>query len=353
MAIDTSDAAVLRTVADTLLTLPYEAWHFGDSVAFEGMLAASDALNDDKYLGFAHGFIRSWRVSRPEFRPLDCTAAGSAMCEVFDRTGDRHVLDAAIELGTYLIKRPMVNGVYQTWETSPLREPYGPDRLTVEEQSLLDDPGPGVFVDCLHFDPPFFAHLGASTGDQTWSERASGQALGYVDLLQDLETGLFHHFFLPKTNRRYVPGWGRGQGWALLGLLDVIGFLEDTPVRQKLARSVQSLIAAMLRYQRDDGHWNAVVNVPDSGPETSTAAFMVVGFRRAIMLGIVPPALVELAVHKARSAVLRGVEENGNLAGVSAAVWASTKLSHYSHVPLGFVVPWGQGPVALMLAGDQ
>jgi hypothetical protein len=42
---------------------------------------------------------------------------------------------------------------------------------------------------------------------------------------------------------------------------------------------------------------------------------------------------------------------DGTLAGVSAAVWCSTALGHYGGVPVGFQVPWGQGP--LLLAAEQ
>jgi unsaturated rhamnogalacturonyl hydrolase len=46
-----------------------------------------------------------------------------------------------------------------------------------------------------------------------------------VRLLQD-GSGLFWHFFLERTGRPYGRAWGRGQGWALLGLLDL---LEHVP----------------------------------------------------------------------------------------------------------------------------
>jgi unsaturated rhamnogalacturonyl hydrolase len=41
-----------------------------------------------------------------------------------------------------------------------------------------------------------------------------------VRVLQD-ESGLFWHFWLERTQARYGFAWSRGQGWALLGLLDL------------------------------------------------------------------------------------------------------------------------------------
>jgi unsaturated rhamnogalacturonyl hydrolase len=56
------------------------------------------------------------------------------------------------------------------------------------------------------------------------------------------------------------------------------------------------------------------------------------------------------ASRRALEAGLQSTGRDGILSGVSAAVNACTNPSHYAHVPRGFVVPWGQGPLALALA---
>ncbi len=350
---DANNAERLRVVADSLVTLPYEAWHFGDSVAFEGMLAASAALGTEKYTSFVHGFVRGWAATHGEHVPLDCTAAGAAMCHLYELTGDTAVLDSATALGDYLLSRRRLGKVFTTWEASPLRQPYGDEHLTAEEGDLLAAPPAGFFVDCLHFDPPFFAHLATITGDDSWADEAITQALGYIDGLQDTQTGLFHHFALEGQPNPYVLGWGRGQGWALLGLLDVAETLPEHPSSEKIRDAARRLIIAMLGTQRADGHWDAVVGDATSNLESSTAAFMAYGFRQALELGVITGEHAEqvaASATRAYDAVVKSLDENGRLAEVSAAVWASTQLNHYRHVPRGFTVPWGQGPVALMLA---
>ncbi|MGC5223558.1 glycoside hydrolase family 88 protein [Micromonospora sp. DT81.3] len=337
----------LRTAADALLTLPFEAWHFGDSIAFEAMVAASEALGDTRYRDFAHGFSRGWAAARPEFRPLDCTAAGAAMCRIVEETGDDLLRRHLVALGVYLTERPTIDGVYQTWTRSPLRESYGPVPLANWERELLADPGPGVFVDCLHFDPPFFARLSRITGDSRWLDEAVAQARGYIRLLQDAEGGLFHHFVLERTGTAHILGWARGQGWALLGLLEVIEELPDGDDRSELAASARRLIHAMVRAQRPDGHWDAVAQRREGGVETSTAAFLVAGFARAVRLDVIPAEEVGEALERSFAATVSSMGADGTLEGVSAAVWASTSIGHYDHVPRGFTVPWGQGPAVL------
>jgi rhamnogalacturonyl hydrolase YesR len=108
----------------------------------------------------------------------------------------------------------------------------------------------------------------------------------------------------------------------------------------------------MLRTQRSDGAWHAVAGVESSGDETSTAAFMVVGFLRAARLGLADAARLRSAAHRAWAATLDAIDATGLLSGVSAAVYSSTADEHYHAVPRGSDVPWGQGP-ALMAAAEM
>jgi unsaturated rhamnogalacturonyl hydrolase len=143
----------------------------------------------------------------------------------------------------------------------------------------------------------------------------------------------------------------------LLGLLDVAaltGEVGDGPAgRGRVVVAARSLADAMLALQRPDGSWFAVVDRPESGDETSTAAFMAAGFRRGIELGVLDAGRFGPAADRAWAVTWRAVDEDGLLTGVSAAVYSSTVPDHYLHVPRGFDVPWGQGPllVAALEAG--
>jgi unsaturated rhamnogalacturonyl hydrolase len=350
--------AVYRAVADSLLSLSYETWSFGDSIAFEAMLAASDRLGDPTYASFARGWMRAWATRAEPFRRLDCTAPGLAIVHAATRFDDGQLLAAATRLADYLMSRPVIEGVFATWDRSPLMAPYGPATLPDQDAALLADPPPGVFVDCLHFDPGFLVALGAVTATPRYWRCGIEQALGYLRLLQQ-GSGLFDHFFLAGDPRTFGPGWGRGQGWALLGLLDVVQGAQtiglDAQARADLRTirgSASRLVEAMIRLQGTDGHWAAVVTDPSSGRESSTAAFMAAGFRRAVDLGVMPPERVSAtlaAASAALEATVAALNPGGVLTDVSAAVWACTEPSHYCHVPRGMVVPWGQGPALLAL----
>lgn len=339
---------VLAAAAERLLRHPFQAWFFGDSIGFEGLLAASELLGTRRYRDFAHGFLRGWAARDEPRRPDDNTAPGHVLCELAFDEDDATLRDAALRLARHLGGRRRVKGASVTFEDTrrSLRQPYSGEVLSIEELDLLTDPGAGIYVDCLHFDAPFFARLAALDPTGDWPARAVEEARGQVALLQDPGSGLFAHFWLERTAAAYGLGWGRGQGWALLGLLDVLGATGPELVgRGDLVVAATRLVAAMLATQRPDGGWWALAHDPGSGDETSTAAFMAVGFLRAARMGVGERHRLVPAADRAWDATRRAVDASGLLTGVSAAVYSSTRLGHYRAVPRGFDVPWGQGPL--------
>jgi unsaturated rhamnogalacturonyl hydrolase len=338
----------LTRAADLLARYPFRCWYFGDSVGFEGLIAATELLGDDRWLEFARGYMRAWGSRSDAFRESDAMAPGRAMCLCYEQTGDEGVLEAAVRLASFVTSRRMMHEVFVPLERAPLQKPYGGGQLAAHEVTLIGDPGPGIFVDCLHFDPPFLVHLGRLLGDTAMVRTGVEQALAISRLLQDPDTGLFHHFWLEKTQRSHILGWSRGQGWALLGLVDVLEQLPSSdPQRPDVLRTLEALAGAFARHQRRDGHWSAVMQEQSVAPESSAAAFAAAGFFRAMELGVLSAEPYAAHAERAWRAVWKLTDPEGILLQVSADVRASTALEHYFHVPTGYVVPWGQGTLLL------
>ncbi len=340
---------LLSQIGKSLTDMRYSTWNFGDSTGFEGIIETGKLLGDPTYLAFAHGWMRSWATRQTPFKRMDATAPGMAMVEVATLTGDTVLLEALIPLARYLLSRTVDRGIYDTWESLCLIPPYGGEALPPYEAALLAEPPGGTCVDCLHFDPPFFTALGKALENQEFTEVGVTQALAYVDALQTPE-GIFDHFFLNGVPGTFGPAWGRGQGWSMLGLLDVLHNIpQDHEHRSRLVEALTKQIYRMIELQREDGRWFCVVDSERSGEEGSTAAFMATGFARAIKMGIVDEALVKPALIAALAGAIADTDENGHLLNVTAAVMASTRKSHYEFTPRGFLVPWGQGPLALAI----
>lgn len=155
----------------------------------------------------------------------------------------------------------------------------------------MQAPGLGIWLDCIRFDPPFFAHLDKIDPGQGWAEAAVSDILGYRELLPDAEIGNYNHFWLEKVQRPYTRGWIRGQGCALLGPIDVAEYLPNGPAGAigVMAEALR-LARRMLDFQLPDGNWHCMVHEPLSGPESFTAALMATAFFRGVHLGLLPVA---------------------------------------------------------------
>ena len=159
----------LRAAAELLAGYPFRVWHYGESTGLEGLLAAADLLDEPRYASWVHGLLRGWAARRRPFAEIDNTLPGKVLCRVAAARGDELLLEAARDAAAYLSARPQLHGVSVPFRRAPLREPFGGGQLGAGDRALLADPGPGVFVDCLHFDPPFLVELGVSAALLSWS----------------------------------------------------------------------------------------------------------------------------------------------------------------------------------------
>jgi len=343
------DLSLALRIADGITQLPFATWNFGDSVAFDALVETTEHTGDEQWATFVRAWGRAWATRAKPFARLDCTAPGHALVRVAQRYGDQRLLTALTELAHYLRSRPLLYDAYETWENAPLLEPYGAPPMAAADHAWLATPPKCICIDCLHFDAPFFVRLGVATSNPELIADGTNQAIAYINALQK-PSGLFDHFRLAGSDVGFGPGWGRGQGWALLGMLDIIADHPESATDPQVATilaSARRQIEAMIPMQRSDGHWPVVVTEPTSGDEYSTTAFMATGFLRAAELNVIPLSTVLPSVKRAAAALEGAFDAQGNLREVSAAVYSSTVAEHYRHVPRGFVVPWGQGPALL------
>jgi rhamnogalacturonyl hydrolase YesR len=188
-----------------------------------------------------------------------------------------------------------------------------------------------IWVDCLHTDGPGLTQLGYEADAVRCVEEAAA-ALQRPD-------GLFHHGYDVQDQHGNGVAWGRGQAWALLGLLGTLEVVDDSRLRDRLAR----LMAALASHERN-GRWGTIVDNPDAPVENSIAAYLAYAVRRAVACGLVDASYETLA-ERAYAATL------GQLDGGALAVSCATPVgppASYLGQPTG-VFAWGQAPVLFAL----
>jgi unsaturated rhamnogalacturonyl hydrolase len=316
--------AWLSTVAAASLYYPeyrYKAWGYGEWIAMEGLLDAAELCGDARFQGFVEGLISGWISKRSQLTPADHVSPGVTFLRLYQITGQEVYLDRALALAKLLLDSP---------------------RSSRGARLLRPDANTHVYVDCLYSDPPLFCKLGLATGDRRWFAEAAEYAREFWDVLVDPEVPLLYHGYSETTHSHIGLLWGRGVGWALLGLVDTLENLPaETAGREGILANVRNMSATLKELQAENGHWHTVLNRPESYLENSIAAFLFTSFRKAMRLGLLDGSFAACTL-RAWNAFSKAVQPNGQML-VSEAT-PEGDLASYQALKLG-IYPWGQGPV--------
>lgn len=321
----------LRAVVDTSMRWNYRVWGFGEAIALRGLLRAGDLLGDPAPIGFVHGILRSWLGKGVARTNEDHVGAGRELLDLHRRTGDDQFLDAARKLAA-------LNAGF----------PKGPIGARYHR---TDTPGWRwqIWVDCMDVDGPFLAALAQVTGEAAYADQAVEELLGYARALQ-IENGLLFHGFERDCGRNGQL-WARGQGWALMGLVDTLALLPRAhPGWAELRGRLAALADALAVTQAADGRWHTVIDHPETYLESTLAAMAAYALHEAFAHGLLDADTYGAMEAKARAAMHREIAADGSLMLVSDATPVGA-LETYATRPFG-VFPWGQGPLLLALCQE-
>lgn len=315
----------IAPIARATTRYPFKVWGFGESIAMEGLLAAGG-----EHAAFARKLIGEWARSSLVLRddPLAHVAPGVPLLTIFAEEQDQTLINRALELAHLLAG---------TTEGRAGARIHRPDLKGWEHE---------VWVDCMHLDGPFLAQLGALSGDPIWTDLAADLLLTHARVLQDDTSGLFSHGFNDATGQPNRIHWGRGQGWALLGLVDTLHALPpDHAQRAEVQQRLVSLISGLAATEIEPGAWSTVVDHPETCREASISAFVALGIARAVRFDFAPNKHQPL-VDRAWTTMVAQLTRDGELRNVSDATPVGNSVQHYDGRALG-TFPWGQGAALL------
>ncbi len=181
----------------------------------------------------------------------------------------------------------------------------------------------------------FLSKYGKMLGRKDYTDEARYQFLLHSKYLCDTVTGLWFHGW-SFSERSHFAGalWGRGNCWVTVFIpdfIDIIG-LEDTEKRFALGY-LKNQVEALEKYQCDDGTWRTLINDATSYKELSATAGFCYGILKGLRLGYLDRDKEECG-RKALDAVVRNINENGELANVSYGTNVGRTLQHYRDIPL-------------------
>jgi unsaturated rhamnogalacturonyl hydrolase len=186
---------------------------------------------------------------------------------------------------------------------------------------------PRKWTDDMFMAASVLARVGAATKDPKYGAAAGRLLTSYAESLQRPDGIFIHALEGPHA-------WGRGNGFALLGVTEALTYLPDNwPDRARVLDIYRKHLGALVTYQSDDGSWRQVVDEPTSYRELTVTAMTVAAMARGVRLGFVDRSAYQGAIDRGWKAVVARVNEDGTVRDVCASTGAGPSKEYYLNRP--------------------
>jgi len=212
-----------------------------------------------------------------------------------------------------------------------------------------------LWCDDLYMSVPFMCRYYDLTQDKGILDDAAKQMLLYKKYLYMPELQIMSHVYDFKFNKQTEVPWGRGNGWVLFSLAELLLTLpEEHDRRGELLAFFCELCAGYLRLQGTNGLWHQVLTDPESYEETSCTSMFLYAFARGVRLGWLPDAQPYVrAVRKGWEGLTRiSIDKHGHIYGVCRGSGYSFAARYYKD-ELSWLLNDTHGIGIVMLAGVE
>lgn len=268
----------------------------------------------------------------------NCGSFGSAMLEAYQEDQNQGFMVIADRIANFILHR------------LERKEDGAFYRICQDEYSENT-----MWADDLYMSTPFLCRYAKITGLSEALDEAAKQFLLFRKYLYMPEERIMSHVFDFKYGMPTGIPWGRGNGWTLFSLTEVLEALPAShEARPALVDFFNELCGGYADLQAESGLWHQVLNDPDAYEEASCTAMFAYAFARGVRFGWLkePQRFIEAAL-KAWDGLTRiAIDAQGNVHGVcSGSRYAFT--ADYYKKDLLTVKNDNHGVGIMMLAGSE
>ena len=230
----------------------------------------------------------------------DDIAVGQPFIDLYIKYDDKRMIAPVMARANWIVENPA--------ETT-LELDYG-------KQETLDR---WSWCDALFMAPPVYAKLYALTNDKKYLDFMNKEYKVSYDYLYDKDEQLFYRdwrYFNKKESNGKKVFWGRGNGWVLGGLAEILRVLpKNEPSRAFYEKLFIALATRVASLQSPDGYWHASLLDPQSypSPETSATGFIVYALAYGVNEGLLDKKDFFSNIEKGWKALVDAVEPDGKL----------------------------------------
>jgi unsaturated rhamnogalacturonyl hydrolase len=194
---------------------------------------------------------------------------------------------------------------------------------------------------------PILAKAGRLTGDRKYYEM-TGRHFDVMTKLDLRSDGLYRHS--PLTD----AAWGRGNAFPALGLaLTLTDLPKNDASYERILLAFRQHMAALSRFQDEDGMWHEVIDERASYPETSATAMIAFSMLRGIRNGWLDRASYQPRVDQAWRGVLARIASDGALLDVCESTNKQKTLKDYLNRAALFEKDPRGGAMTLLFATEM
>lgn len=301
----------------------YGRWNYPLGVTLYGLLQTGEVLDAPHFVQYAAGHIEAcsklhayalWdrdRYGAPGINHQlamidsldDCGSFGAAMLEANKLRPIRGAAETAAHIARYIGRG----------------QDRLPDGTLYRARGTTDFMQDTLWCDDLYMSTPFLSKYYELTGDEAYLEDAAAQFLRYKEKLLMPELGIMHHVYDMKFGMPNGVAWGRGNGWVVFSLAELLSVMPGQHVlRPDLLAFYRELGQGYLRLQGTSGLWHQVLTDPESYEEASCTSMFVYAFARGVRQGWLkePEAYLDAAVRGWRGLTENCIDKYGNVYGV-------------------------------------
>jgi len=336
----------------------YEYWSYPTGVSMYAMQRAIDILKNDTIINYVNNYFRITANNYEYFRWQKYAFGTTIKTGYITKLMRLTMLDDCGAMGTALLETVIHHKCEVTPNIQQMIDIFG--NYVTNVQARLPDGAfwrpksefsPTIWVDDIYMGLPFLVKWAEYTKDNSHLTDAAKQIISYASYLQDDNDGIFYHGYFVEEERRSCCKWGRGNGWAAVGISEVLSALPQSHPNYKQVLKIFTMqMQGLKEYQAEDGLWHQVLDHPELsfGTETSCSAEFTYAIARGINRGWLGKSYTAV-VNKAMKGLRGRISESGGINKVCKSTVIEDNLDYYNNRPIKDNDHHGHGLMLLAL----
>ncbi len=294
---------VLELVDQVVATWdPKMKWMWGEALFGYALTLLDEHLGNENYTSFLEAYCDYYVKNPPLVDQSDTAAPGLITYRMFVKTKKPEYKVLTDKVLDYILNTKRVLEDSPNHLGSSFIGKFYPESIWVDSLMMFS-----VF-------PSLYAK---ENNDKKLLDIAARQPRIFAGYMQDKDDDLWYHSYWVRRKRHYPFRklyWGRGNGWVIASLPMILENIGNHPERDEIIRIFQKTSAALIRYQREDGTFETVLNKPGKTyRELSATALIAAGWFHGYRLKLLEEKYLEAARKAFKACVATIHEEKGQL----------------------------------------